>query len=74
MAKMTQELIEKLYAFGKNVYEKNEEMGKAVATILAEFPGLISESSAKFYIGLVNELITGKAPHGIRIRICLFIM
>lgn len=60
MAKMTQELIEKLYAFGKNVYEKNEEMGKAVATILAEFPGLISESSAKFYIGLVNELITGK--------------
>lgn len=60
MAKMTQELIEKLYTLGKNVYEKNEEMGKAVAAILAEFPELISESSAKFYIGLVNELIIGK--------------
>ena len=60
MAKMTQELIEKLYTFGKNVYEKNDEIGKVVSTILAEFPGLISESSAKFYIGLVNELIIGK--------------
>lgn len=26
MAKMTQELIEKLYALGKNVYEKNEDI------------------------------------------------
>ena len=54
MAKMTQELIEKLYALGKNVYEKNEDIGKAVSV------ELISESSAKFYIGLVNELIIGK--------------
>ena len=60
MAKMTQELIEKLYALGKNVYEKNEDIGKAVSVVLAEFPELISESSAKFYIGLVNELIIGK--------------
>lgn len=60
MAKMTQELIEKLYTLGKNVYEKNEDIGKAVSVVLAEFPELISESSAKFYIGLVNELIIGK--------------
>ena len=60
MAKMTQELIEKLYTLGKNVYEKNEDIGKVVSVVLAEFPELISESSAKFYIGLVNELIIGK--------------
>lgn len=60
MAKMTQELIEKLYMLGKNVYEKKEDIGKAVSVVLAEFPELISESSAKFYIDLVNELIIGK--------------
>lgn len=40
MAKMTQELIEKLYTLGKNVYEKNEDIGKAVSVVLAEFPRL----------------------------------
>lgn len=57
---MTYELIRKLYTLGKSVYENKMDMGKAVFTILAEFPELISESSAKFYIGLVNELLIGK--------------
>lgn len=60
MAKMTVELIKKLYISGKAVYEKEQDLEKAVSNILIEFPGLISESSAKFYIGLVKELLLGK--------------
>ena len=60
MAKMTEELIRELYQRGKSVYRGEELLASSVETVLGKFPDLIAESSARFYIALVEDLITGK--------------
>lgn len=60
MAKMTNELIESLYKHGKAVYAGEERMDTATNAVLTQFPAIIAESSARFYIGLYAELLSGK--------------
>ena len=54
MSKMTSELIEKLYVYGKKVYNKELSLSDATAAVLQNYQDSIAESSAEFYIGLVN--------------------
>lgn len=55
MAKMTTEIIEKLYKLGRRVYLGELSLKEATAQV-----GEIADSSAEFYIGLYGELIKGK--------------
>lgn len=60
MSKMTSELIEKLYAYGKKVYNKELSVSDATAEVLQNYRDSIAESSAEFYIGLLKDLVIGK--------------
>lgn len=52
MAKMTRELIQTLYDHGKTVYEGKESLATATDNVIESYPGLIANSSARFYISL----------------------
>ena len=60
MSKMTSELIEKLYEYGKKVYNKELSLSDATAEVLQSYKDSIAESSTEFYIGLVKDLVIGK--------------
>ena len=60
MSKMTSELIEKLYEYGKKVYNKELTLSDATTEVLRSYKDSIAESSTEFYIGLVKDLIIGK--------------
>lgn len=60
MSKMTSELIEKLYEYGKKVYNKELTLSDATAEVLRSYKDSIAESSTEFYIGLVKDLVIGK--------------
>ena len=60
MSKMTQEIIECLYKAGRAVYNGDCAVNGYVKNIVERFPGLISDSSAEFYIGLYSSLVSGE--------------
>ncbi len=60
MAKMTDELIEVLYSYGKRVYANEINLYDAAIEVMRTHGSAIAKSSAEFYIGLVKELINGK--------------
>lgn len=60
MSKMTNELIQNLYSLGKKVYKQELSMSDAKNMVIKEYGGVIAESSAEFYLGLVKDLISGK--------------
>lgn len=60
MARLTTEIIENLYSQGKAVYRREKTSGEATAETLKSFPEQISESSAKFYIDLYSDYLSGK--------------
>ena len=60
MAKMTQELIQALYEHGQAVYEGKESLPAATDVVIRAYSGLIANSSARFYIGLYEDLLSGK--------------
>lgn len=60
MAKMTRELIQTLYDHGKAVFEGKESLATATNSVLETYPGQIAPSSARFYISLYEDLVTGK--------------
>ena len=59
MAKLTTEVIEQLFAAGRAVYQGEKTLSSATSEIMQKFPDDISETSAKFYIGLYSEYISG---------------
>ena len=60
MAKLTTQIIEELYSYGKQVYNRQIGLNDATDAVLVKYPGQISESSAKFYLGLYTEYLSGK--------------
>jgi len=59
MAKLTLQVIEQLYSAGRSVYQGEKTLDKATSDIIQAFPNDIAETSAKFYIGLYSEYISG---------------
>jgi len=60
MGKMTAAIIESLYSYGKDVYERKINSQEATDKVVNEYKGEIAESSAKFYIELYTDYMTGK--------------
>ena len=60
MGTMTNELIEALYQNGKAVYEGKTDLNTATSSILAQYSENIAETSARFYIDLYSNFISGK--------------
>lgn len=60
MAKLTMQIIESLYSFGKAVNENEISLNEATEKIRIMYPDDIAESSASFYIGLYSEYLSGK--------------
>lgn len=60
MSKMTNELIEELYYYGKQVYQNGVTLSRATELVLEKYGAIIAESSAEFYIALYEELVKGK--------------
>ncbi len=59
--KMTQAMIEDLYAFGKQVYQKSISLENATKAMINKYPAdAIAESSAEYYIQLYSDYINGK--------------
>ena len=59
MAKLTLQVIEQLYSAGRSVYQGEKTLDKATSEIIQAFPNDIAETSAKFYIGLYSEYLSG---------------
>ena len=59
MAKLTTKVIERLFTAGRTVYQGEKTLNSATTEIMQQFPNDISETSAKFYIGLYSEYISG---------------
>ena len=59
MGKMTSELIDQLYHYGKRVYGGEITLEQAVKLIIQDYGASIAESSTEFYIDLVKKLIEG---------------
>ena len=60
MAKMTPEIIQRLYELGKKVYNQELTLADGKTIVMRDYGDKIAESSAEFYIGLVKDLISGK--------------
>lgn len=60
MAKLTAPIIEDLYSLGRAVYNREISLNEATEKILQKHKGNIADSSARFYIGLYSEYISGK--------------
>lgn len=60
MAKLTTQIIEDLYSYGKSVYDRKIGLSDATDAVLSKYKGQIAESSASFYIGLYGDYISGK--------------
>lgn len=60
MAKMTPEIIQRLYELGKKVYNQELALADGKTIVMRDYGDNIAESSAEFYIGLVKDLISGK--------------
>ena len=59
MAKLTIQIIEQLYSAGRSVYQGEKTLDTATSEIIQSFPNEIAETSAKFYIGLYSEYLSG---------------
>ena len=59
MAKLTIQIIEQLYSAGRSVYQGEKTLDAATSEIIQSFPNEIAETSAKFYIGLYSEYMSG---------------
>lgn len=60
MAKMTSELIQALYEHGKTVFDREESLDSAAEAVVSRYSDQIAMSSARFYISLYEDLVTGK--------------
>ena len=60
MAKITLPIIKELYSYGKKVYDNEINLSSATEEVMKRFPELIAESSARFYIELYSDYMTGK--------------
>ena len=60
MGKLTTQIIEDLYYYGKLVYDREVGLNDATDTVVSKFQGQIAESSASFYIGLYSDYVSGK--------------
>ena len=60
MAKLTTQIIEDLYSYGKSVYDRKIGLSDATDAVVSKYKGQIAEASASFYIGLYSEYISGK--------------
>lgn len=60
MAKLTIDIIEDLYLYGKKVYLEEISIQEAVEVVLQKHPQKIADTSAKFYMELYDRLIDGR--------------
>lgn len=60
MAKLTMPIIESLYLYGRSVCNREIGINEATEKVLAMYPDGIADSSAKFYIELYSEYLSGK--------------
>lgn len=60
MAKLTTQIIEDLYLYGKAVFDRKIDLNDAIEQVISKYQDQIAESSASFYIGLYAEYISGK--------------
>ena len=60
MKKMTKEVIDTLYTQGKLVYENKTSLSDATDLILDNYSDHIAKGSARFYIKLYSDFVSGK--------------
>ena len=58
---MTKEAIDALYTHGKMVYENEINLSDATNLIMKDYSDYVSDSSAKFYIKLYSDFMSGKS-------------
>ena len=61
MKKMTGIVIDALYTHGKMVYENEINLSDATNLIIKDYSDYVSDSSAKFYIKLYSDFMSGKS-------------